>query len=159
MVLSRILTCRGRLPRANRSYSSKWRTANQIAERPLVSQSRGRATNSLWGRDWPGPEILGLYQEYLTTHKPLSATGIKQGHSVADTSRNIGEAKVLFQLKIIVLLMFSNKRSLFRPASSVWGDHNPLPPNARHWYSLLPPEKKADSMGTSNEHLSVSHHF
>ena len=28
-------------------------TANQIAERPLVSQSRGGATNSLWGRDWP----------------------------------------------------------------------------------------------------------
>ena len=53
MVLRRILTCRGRLPRANRSYGPKWRTANQIAERPLVSQSRGRATNSLWGRDWP----------------------------------------------------------------------------------------------------------
>ena len=37
--------------REKRSYGAKWRTANQIAEQPLVSQSRGRATNSLWGRD------------------------------------------------------------------------------------------------------------
>ena len=35
MVLRRILTCRGRLPRAKRSYHAKWQTANQIAERPL----------------------------------------------------------------------------------------------------------------------------
>ena len=55
MVFSWILTCRGRLPSANRSYGPKWRTANQIAERPLVSQSRGRATNSLWGRDCVQP--------------------------------------------------------------------------------------------------------
>ena len=32
------------------SYRAKWRTANQIAERSLVSRSRGRVTNSLWGR-------------------------------------------------------------------------------------------------------------
>ena len=50
MVLRRILTCRGRLPSAKRSYGAKWQTANQIAEMPLVFQSRGRATNSLWGR-------------------------------------------------------------------------------------------------------------
>ena len=37
MVLRRSLACCSRLPRA------KWRTVSQIAERPLVSQSRGRA--------------------------------------------------------------------------------------------------------------------
>ena len=36
------LTCRGRLPTANRSYRAKWCTANQIAEWSDVSQSRGR---------------------------------------------------------------------------------------------------------------------
>ena len=40
MVLLRILTCRGRVPLAKQSYCAKWRTANQIAQRPLVSQSR-----------------------------------------------------------------------------------------------------------------------
>ena len=40
------------IPSAKRSYRAKWWTDNQIAERPPVSQSRGRATNSLWGRDW-----------------------------------------------------------------------------------------------------------
>ena len=44
-------TCRSRLPREKQSYGAKWRTANQIAEQPLVSQSRRRATNSLWGPD------------------------------------------------------------------------------------------------------------
>ena len=37
MVLRRILTCRGRLPSAKRSYSPKWRTANHIAERQGIS--------------------------------------------------------------------------------------------------------------------------
>ena len=49
MVLRQTVTCCGRLPQAKRSFREKWRTANQIAERPLLSQSRGRATNSLWG--------------------------------------------------------------------------------------------------------------
>ena len=52
MVVGRILTCRGRLPRAKRSCNATLRTANQIAKQPLISQSRGRATNSLWRRDW-----------------------------------------------------------------------------------------------------------
>ena len=36
MFLRRILTCRGRLSRAKRSYRTTWRAANQIVERPLV---------------------------------------------------------------------------------------------------------------------------
>ena len=31
MVLRRISSCRGRLPRVKRNYGAKWRTANQIA--------------------------------------------------------------------------------------------------------------------------------
>ena len=36
--------------RAKWSCCTNGVTANPIAERPLVSQSRGRATNLLWGR-------------------------------------------------------------------------------------------------------------
>ena len=58
MVLRRILTCHSRLAHAKRTYRSKLRTANHIAVRPLVSQSRGTATNSLWGRDWENDELV-----------------------------------------------------------------------------------------------------
>ena len=39
MVLRRISTCCGRLPRAKWGYLAKWRTASQIAEWPLVFHS------------------------------------------------------------------------------------------------------------------------
>ena len=38
-------------PPQNRVTTQNGVTANQVAERPRKSQSRGRATNSLWGRD------------------------------------------------------------------------------------------------------------
>ena len=41
----------GRLPRVNGVTAQNRVLGSQIAERPHVSQSRGRATNSVWGRD------------------------------------------------------------------------------------------------------------
>ena len=77
MVLHRNWTCRGRLPHVKRSYGAKWRTANQIAERPFVSQSRGRAGNSLWGGDCP--ESGCIWKPLLISLFPRQRNSTKNG--------------------------------------------------------------------------------
>ena len=63
VVFGRIMACPGRLS------PSKWRTPNQIAALPLVSQRGGRATNSLWRRGWcSGPPMHKSNSEWQSSN-------------------------------------------------------------------------------------------
>ena len=52
-------------PAQNAVTAQNWDTANQIAEQPLVSQSRGRATKSLCG-----PALLRLHALHTVHDSP-----------------------------------------------------------------------------------------